>query len=100
MTRRRLVFENGTTLSTPIRRTGSGPVSLEMNVLILQGGILDVTLLESSEGFDWSIVADWQSNAAYWGFVRVACGPHWRRAHIEMKKVRGTLLEPLLLEFA
>lgn len=99
MNRRRFVFENGTTLSKPIRRTGNGPVSLEMSVLTLQGGTLDVTLLESSEGTDWSVVADWRGNHPGWAHLRLVT-PHlpWLRARLDLEKSRGAVLDLLLLE--
>ncbi len=99
MNRRRFVFQNGTSLSKPLRRTGVGPVDLEISVWTLQGGSLDVELLESSEGTDWSVVADWRGHQPGWAHLGLVT-PRlpWLRARLDLEKSRGAVLDLLLLE--
>ncbi len=99
MNRRRFVFENGTSFSKPLRRIGTGPVSLEVSVWTLQGGSLCVTLLESSDGTDWSVVADWRGHKPGWAHLGLATpGLPWLRARLDLEKSRAAILDLLLLE--
>ncbi len=99
MNRRRFVFEKGTSFSKPLRRTGVGPVDLEISVWTLRGGSLDVALLESSEGTDWLVVADWRGHQPSWAHLGLVT-PRlpWLRARLGLEKTRGSVLDLLLLE--
>ncbi len=98
MNRRRFVFENGTTFSKPLRRTGAAPVDLEISVWTLQNGSLDVALLESSEGDDWSVVPDWRGHQPGWAHLGLVT-PRlpWLHARLGLEKTRGAVLELHLL---
>ena len=101
MKRHRFEFKDGDSFSKPIRRKGDGLVRVEMSAMSRTRGTLQVALLGSADGANWSEIASWQGFCPGWAaFGKVATRYPLLRARLWLEQARLVIAELLLIEAA